>query len=82
MSCRGRSRKLRSYTWKQLETVRAAPELLGAPAIGGGSARPGGGDGGCHKSQISLPSRPEGMKNGLFPTFIDLQNTENAVLYL
>jgi hypothetical protein len=36
-------RKLRAYTKKELETVRAAPELLGAPTIGGGSARPGGG---------------------------------------
>jgi hypothetical protein len=67
MSCRGRSRKLHSYTWKELETVRAAPELLGAPAIDGGSARPGGGGRGCHKSQISLPSRPEGTTNGRFP---------------
>ncbi len=33
--------KLRAYTQKELETVRAAPELLGAPTSGGGSARPG-----------------------------------------
>ncbi len=37
--------KLRAYTWKELETVRATPELLGTPTIGGGSARPGGGGG-------------------------------------
>jgi hypothetical protein len=34
----GHSRKLRAYTKKEIETVRAAPELLGGPAIGGGSA--------------------------------------------
>jgi hypothetical protein len=43
MSCRSRSRKLRAYTKKELETVRAAPELLGARTMGGGSARPRGG---------------------------------------
>ncbi len=37
--------KLRAYTYKELETVRAAPELLGAPTIGRGSARPWGGGG-------------------------------------
>jgi hypothetical protein len=35
--------KLRAYTKKELESVRAHPELLGAPTIGGGSARPWGG---------------------------------------
>jgi hypothetical protein len=40
--------KLRAYTWKELETVRAAPELLGVPTIGRGSARPGGGGGQIH----------------------------------
>ncbi len=48
---RGRSQKLRTYTQKELETVWAAPELLGAPTIGGGSARSrGGGGGGSQKS--------------------------------
>jgi hypothetical protein len=28
--------KLWAYTQKELETMRAAPELLGAPTIGGG----------------------------------------------
>jgi hypothetical protein len=37
--------KLRAYTWKELETLRVAPELHGAPTIGGGSARPWGGGG-------------------------------------
>jgi hypothetical protein len=36
ISCRGCSRMLRTYTLKELETVRAALELLGAPTIGGG----------------------------------------------
>ncbi len=40
----------------------AAPELLGAPTIGGGSARSGGGGRGGLRSQISLPSHPEYMK--------------------
>jgi hypothetical protein len=40
----------------------AAPELLGVPTIGGGSARSRGGGGGGHRSQISLPSRPKYMK--------------------
>jgi hypothetical protein len=55
--CPGRSRKLRTYTKTELETVWAAPELLGAPTIGGGSARSRGGGGGGHRSQISLLSR-------------------------
>jgi hypothetical protein len=36
--------------------------LLGAPTIGGGSARPRGGGGGSQKSQISLQSCPEYTK--------------------
>jgi hypothetical protein len=47
---------------KELETVWAAPELLGALTIGGGSARSGGGGGGGHRSQLSLPSRPNIQK--------------------
>jgi hypothetical protein len=49
--------------------VWAAPELLGAWTIGGGSARSGGGGEGGHRSQISLPSFPkykETAKNGWF----------------
>ena len=45
-SCPGRSRKLPTYTWKELETAWVAPELLGALTIGGGSARSRGGGGG------------------------------------
>jgi hypothetical protein len=56
-SCPGRSQMLRTYTFKELETVWAAPKLLGAPTIGGGSVRSRVGDGGSHRSQISLPSR-------------------------
>jgi hypothetical protein len=56
-SCRSRSRKLRAYLRKELEiqTVKVAPELLGAPTMGGGSARPEGGGGESLRSQISLP---------------------------
>jgi hypothetical protein len=35
-SCPGLSTKLCIYTEKELETVWAAPELLGEPTIGGG----------------------------------------------
>jgi hypothetical protein len=56
MSCPGCSQKLRTYTKKELETMWAAPELLGAPTIGRGSARPRDGGGGVHRSQISPPS--------------------------
>ncbi len=68
-SCPGHSRKLRACTSKELETMRVAPELLGAPTIGGGEGTaPGCGGGGC-KSQISLPSHPKytkTAKNGWF----------------
>jgi hypothetical protein len=60
--CPGHSRQLRTYTKKELETAWAAPELLGAPTIGGGSTRSRGGGGGGHRSQISLPSRPKYTK--------------------
>jgi hypothetical protein len=61
-SCSGRSRKLLTYTENELETVWAAPELLGAPTMGEGSARAGGGGRGGLRSQISLPSRPNYTK--------------------
>ncbi len=47
---------------KELETMWAAPELLGAPTISRGSARSRGGGGGGHRSQISLQSHPKYMK--------------------
>ncbi len=55
-SCPGPSWKLPTYTWKELETVQAAPELLDAPTMGRGSARPGSGGEESYRSQISLPS--------------------------
>jgi hypothetical protein len=42
--------------------VRAAPELLGAPTIGRGSAQPEGGGEGSPRSQRSLPSHPKYTK--------------------
>ncbi len=42
-SCCGCSRKLCAFTQKELETVRASQELVGAQTIGGGSVRPRGG---------------------------------------
>ncbi len=45
--------------------MRAAPELLGAPTIGRGSARPGGGGGEIHRSHTYIPSQLyEIAKNG------------------
>jgi hypothetical protein len=35
-SCRGHSGKLRAFTSKELETVKVAQKLLGAPTIVGG----------------------------------------------
>jgi hypothetical protein len=43
--------------------VRAAPELLGAPTTGGGSARPRGGGGEIPRSHINL-QQYEIAKNG------------------
>ncbi len=53
MLCRGlgRSQKLRAFTQKETETVRAAQELLSMPTIGGGNARPEGGGGQSQRSQ-------------------------------
>jgi hypothetical protein len=65
--------------------MRAAQELLGALTIGGGSARPGGGSGGSHRSQISLPSHPECMKTAqkrLFSPTYWFKNAVNTVFYL
>jgi hypothetical protein len=43
--------------------VQAAPELLGAPTMAGGSAwTKGGGGGESHRIQISLRSRPKYTK--------------------
>jgi hypothetical protein len=39
MSYCGHSWKLCTFTWKELETVRAAQKLLGALTIGGGIAQ-------------------------------------------
>jgi hypothetical protein len=51
-SCSSRSRKLRSFTWKELETVKAAKKLFGAPTIGGGSVWAGGGGRESQRRQI------------------------------
>jgi hypothetical protein len=64
--------------------MRAAPELLGALTIGGGSARPWGDDGGSPRSQISLLSCPKctkTAKNGLFHTLFGLEVAKNAVFH-
>ncbi len=60
--------------------MRAAPELLSALNIGRGSAQPGGGGGGNHRSQISLPSHPECSKKvhkRAVSALIDLKNAKN-----
>ncbi len=46
MSCRSRNQKLCTFTEKELETVKAALKLLGAPTIGRRSALAGSGGGG------------------------------------
>jgi hypothetical protein len=46
--------------------VRAAPEVLGAPAIGGGSARPGGGDGEVIYAFTAVRIAKNGKKMGGF----------------
>jgi hypothetical protein len=61
--------------------MQAAPELHGAPTMGGGSARPGGGGGESYRSQISLQSRPKytkTAKNGQFHERFSLKIAENA----
>ncbi len=45
-SCRGRSRKLRAFTYEELEIVKVAQKVLGAPTIGRRSACVGIGGGG------------------------------------
>jgi hypothetical protein len=66
----------------------AAPELLGVPTIGTGSAQSGGGGRGGLRSQISLPSRPKYMKTAkkraVSRTYwlINLQNSVFAQKYL
>jgi hypothetical protein len=45
MSCRGHSQKLHAFTYKELETMKAAYKLLGALTIGRGSAQAGYGGG-------------------------------------
>ncbi len=55
--------------------MRVAQELLGAPTIGGGSVRPGGGGGGSQRSQTSLLSCRVCAKTApkqQFPSLIDL----------
>jgi hypothetical protein len=42
----GRSRMFCAFSEKELENVKAAQKLLGAPTIGGGSAQVGSGGGG------------------------------------
>jgi hypothetical protein len=50
-----------------------AQKLLGAPSIGGGSARAGGGDGGSQRSQICPPATQniqKQQKMGIFQHFL------------
>jgi hypothetical protein len=74
-SCHGRS-------WKELETVKAAPKLLGALTIGGGSARSRGWWWRELKEANKPPSWPKytktGLKTGGFLHFCP----KNAVFHL
>jgi hypothetical protein len=59
-----------------------APELFGAPTIGGESAQPVGGGGEIHRSKISLSSRPKytkTAKNGRFKVLFSLYIAKNTV---
>jgi hypothetical protein len=58
--------KLRAYTKKELETMRAAPELLGTPTIGGGSIRPGGGGGEVMYTFTAVRNSQKRQKTGGF----------------
>jgi hypothetical protein len=58
MSCCGRRWEAPSLHLERARDRTAAPELIGAPTIGGESARPRGGGGGeIHRSHIYLRSR-------------------------
>jgi hypothetical protein len=46
--------------------MQAAPELLGAPTIGGGSARPGGGGGEVIYTFIAVQNSQKRRKTGRF----------------
>jgi hypothetical protein len=74
--------KLRAFT-KELETM-SAQKLLGAPNIGGSSARAGGDDGGSQRSPMrpSCPECTKTAKNGRFPALIDLKIAKKAMFYL
>ncbi len=58
--------KLRAHTYKELETVQAAPELLGAPTIGRWSARPWGGGGEVIYTLTAIQNSQKQQKNGRF----------------
>jgi hypothetical protein len=49
--------------------MRAAPELLGVPTVGGRSARPGGGGGESNRSQIILPATQKVCKTTKMGSF-------------
>ncbi len=55
-SYHGCGRKLCTFTKKELETVKVAQKLLGAPTIGGVSAWAGGGGRGSKRRQINFPT--------------------------
>jgi hypothetical protein len=63
--------RLRAFTWKELQTMRAAQKLLGAPTIVGGSSWAGGDGGGSQRSQIR-PHAIQMYENSekLFPLYI------------
>jgi hypothetical protein len=66
---------------KELETVKADPELLGVRTMKGGKARPEGGGGESDRNQISHPSRPKYTKTAkkrLVSCTFWLINAENA----
>jgi hypothetical protein len=79
------NRKLRAFTSKELETVKAAQKLLGARTIGVGSARAEGGGGESWRRQIN-PQPAEMHKNGAencrFCAHFGLKTAENSIFPL
>jgi hypothetical protein len=59
--------------------MRAVPELLGAPTIGGGSARPWGGGGDVIYTFTAVRNSQKRQKNRRFRARFCLKIAENAV---
>jgi hypothetical protein len=84
-SCCGHSQKLRTYTYKEIETIRVAPELFGAPTIGRGVPGLGVVVEGVTEVKQDFQATwniRKRHKKGRFPALINIKNAENAVFYV